>query len=113
MTNSKSNTKGYLDYFSLNRFKVAKGKPKTCLKSSPMGRPPSCSMGVISSDRYSQMWGMSIAMSSATSRISWSLMTHAANKQTHTPCTHLQVYPRFLEDKGTRQMGKVSNIAVH
>lgn len=43
------------------------------LNSSSMGMPSSCRMGVMSSARYSQMWGMSISMSSAISRISRSL----------------------------------------
>lgn len=53
--------------------KHERGWKQDHLKSGPIGMPPSCSMGVISSARYSQMWGMSMAMSSAASRVSSSL----------------------------------------
>ena len=67
--------------------------PETHLKSCPMGMPPSWSMGVISSPRYTQMWGTtSRAKSSAPSRISrslwaWTTMASKTTKSTQ-PCIY-------------------------
>lgn len=43
---------------------------KTYMRSSLMEIPPSFNMGVTSSARYNQMWGISMAMSSANSNVS-------------------------------------------
>lgn len=51
------------------------------LNSWPMGMPPSCNMGVMISAKYCQIWGMSMAMSSAISRISCSLECVKSNNK--------------------------------
>lgn len=57
------------------------------LKSSLIEKPPSFSTGLSSSARYSQIWGMSMAMSSACSSVSANL-----RKQRGHTCKIISLY---------------------
>lgn len=51
--------------------------------SSLMEIPPSFNMGVTNSARYNQIWGISIAMSSANSNVSEKLKKRTGRKFSH------------------------------
>lgn len=53
--------------------------------------PPSFNMGVTSSARYNQIWGISIAMSSANSRVSEKLKREQQQQKTKSLKMNLKV----------------------
>lgn len=58
---------------------AAKETRTTYMMSSRMEIPPSFNMGVTSSARYNQIWGISMAMSSAVSNVSEKLREQEKN----------------------------------